>query len=149
MNKKISSEDLADAIHSIMKGIKPVEHAKQHIDIANKKMANPDEIHKHYDISGDLDKDKELSKPGVKFDQDADEDDLEYIKHKMGMDTKGEVHKDDEKEDVIEKDPVAAGRHVDPGMSTSNKRMSFGEYVKNDDVRRNHLRTSKIVYAHN
>lgn len=148
MNKQTSSEDLADAIHSVMKGVKPVEHAKQHIDIANKKIASPNEIHKHYDISGDLDKDKELSKPGVKLDQDADEDDLEYVKHKMGMDTKGEVHKDDEKEDVIEKDPLAAGRHVDPGMSTPDKRLSFGEYAKSDAIRREHLRKSKIRYAH-
>lgn len=135
MNKHISAEELVDAIHNVMKGTKPVDHAKHHSAVANKKVADVQSnvLNKSYDISGDLDKEKPIDVPGVEFDYDADEDDLEYIKHKMGMDTPGEKHEDDTEKDVIEKDPT--------------KKISFSEYVKNDDIRRSHLRRAKINYT--
>jgi hypothetical protein len=129
--KQVPGEDLLAAINSIMAGKKPAEHAQANIDVANKKIKNRDEIHKQYDISGDLDPDKDIDQPGVEYDFDADQDDLEYVKHKMGMDEPGVVHKDDTEKDVIEKDPT-------------KKKLSFSEFMKNQVMRRSHIRRAKI-----
>lgn len=127
-------KELADKIQAILKGTKPTEHAKDHIDVANRRLNSP-ELHKSYDISGDNDSEKSIDEPGVEFDFDNDEDDLEYIKHKMGMDDPKEVHKSDETKDKEEKEPAKFKKN----------KMSFSDYAKNDEIRRTHLRMAKIA----
>lgn len=133
-NKQPSGDDLIDSIHKVIHGVKPSDPAKHHINVANKKVDDVEAnvLNKSYDISGDLDKDKPIDIPGVEFDYDADEDDLEYIKHKMGMDTPGEKHEDDTEKDVVETDPT--------------KKVSFSDYAKNDELRRQFLRRAKIKH---
>lgn len=78
-NKQPAGDDLVDSIHKVMHGVKPVEHAKKHIEVANKKVADvqANELGKAYDISGDLNKNKPIDPPGEKHEDDTEKDVVE------------------------------------------------------------------------